>query len=555
MRMRLKIKTQLFGLTVTGLLFIASVGATGYWGIRTLEKTTEEVSATGAAIRNHIEATTYNDMTREDISGAIHKTGSDRQDSLNNLLLHSQVLAQRITAARDAVTVPALKTDLTDELGLVQEYVSANGDLAKAAMNDPAKAPAADQNFELNQKLQSKIEDNGSELEASAKQAELNAVQQGRRGSRIILGMCGASFLLMLAGSLVLVRRITEALKRLLQMIQDIAEGEGDVTRRLVVAGGFQDDELGEVSRLFNLFMDKLQELLRGVARHIAKLEAASQQLLESSDLITANSGESATQSNSVSEAAQQVTENLQSLSTGAGEMTVTIGSIAANANEAAGLADSAVNAAKAANATVAKLGQSSAEIGVVINLITSITQQTNLLALNATIEAARAGEAGKGFAVVANEVKELAKETAKAAEDIGNKITAIQGDTKGAEEAIGNVGGIINRINNVSSTIAAAVEEQSATTSEMTRNTIEAATGASNISVTIGGVARAAEETLSRARQSQTAAQELASVAKQLGVLMRQFKIERADKRTNIALAVTLSAVDIEGSPLCKKL
>jgi methyl-accepting chemotaxis protein len=553
--MRLKIKTQLFGLTVTGLLFIASVGATGYWGIRTLEKTTEEVSATGAAIRNHIEATTYNDMTREDISGAIHKTGSDRQDSLNNLLLHSQVLAQRITAARDAVTVPALKADLTDELGLVQEYVSANGDLAKAAMNDPAKAPAADQNFELNQKLQSKIEDNGSELEASAKQAELNAVQQGRRGSRIILGMCGASFLLMLAGSLVLVRRITEALKRLLQMIQDIAEGEGDVTRRLVVAGGFQDDELGEVSRLFNLFMDKLQELLRGVARHIAKLEAASQQLLESSDLITANSGESATQSNSVSEAAQQVTENLQSLSTGAGEMTVTIGSIAANANEAAGLADSAVNAAKAANATVAKLGQSSAEIGVVINLITSITQQTNLLALNATIEAARAGEAGKGFAVVANEVKELAKETAKAAEDIGNKITAIQGDTKGAEEAIGNVGGIINRINNVSSTIAAAVEEQSATTSEMTRNTIEAANGASNISVTIGGVARAAEETLSRARQSQTAAQELASVAKQLGVLMRQFKIERADKRTNIALAVTLSAVDIEGSPLCKKL
>ena len=330
----------------------------------------------------------------------------------------------------------------------------------------------------------------------------------------------------MLAGSLVVVRRITEALKRLLQMIEDIAEGEGDVTRRLVVAGGFQDDELGEVSRLFNLFMDKLQELLRGVARHIAKLEAASQQLFESSDLITANSGESATQFNSVSEAAQQVTENLQSLSTGAGEMTVTIGSIAANANEAAGLADSAVNAAKAANATVAKLGQSSAEIGVVINLITSITQQTNLLALNATIEAARAGEAGKGFAVVANEVKELAKETAKAAEDISTKITAIQADTKGAEEAIGKVGGIINRINNVSATIAAAVEEQSATTSEMTRNSIEAANGASNISVTVGGVARAAEETLSRAQQSQTAAQELASVAKQLGVLMRQFKM-----------------------------
>src|SRR5579871_106745 len=98
MRLRLTIKAQLFGLTITGVLFIASVGATGYWGIRTLEKTTSEVAATGAAIRSHVEATTYNDMTREDISGATHKSGSERQDSLNNLTLHSQVLAQRITA-------------------------------------------------------------------------------------------------------------------------------------------------------------------------------------------------------------------------------------------------------------------------------------------------------------------------------------------------------------------------------------------------------------------------------------------------------------------------
>jgi methyl-accepting chemotaxis protein len=548
MQMRLTIKMQLVGLTATGVLFIASVGATGYWGIKTLEKTTAEVAATGAAIRNHVEASTYNDMTREDISGAIHKTGSDRQDSVNNLTLHSQVLAQRVASARDALTVPALKADLNDEVSLVREYVSANEEFAKAAAGNLGKTPDGDHSFALNQKLQSKIEDSGEELDASAKQAELSAKQQGLRAARIILVMFTASLLMMLVGSLALVRRINRALKRLIQMIQDIAEGEGDVTRRLEVAGGFRKDELGEVSRLFNLFMDKLQDLLRGVASHIAKLEAASQLLLEASDQITSNSGETASQSNSVSEATQQVTQNLQSLSTGAGEMTVTIGSIAANANEAAGLADSAVGAAKAANATVAKLGKSSAEIGVVINLITSITQQTNLLALNATIEAARAGEAGKGFAVVANEVKELAKETAKAAEDISNKITAIQADTKGAEEAIGNVGNIINRINNVSSTIAAAVEEQSATTSEMTRNTIEAANGASNISVTISGVAQGAEGTLSRARQSQIAAQDLASVAKQLGILMRQFKIERADKRTYIALAVTLSAIDLEG-------
>jgi methyl-accepting chemotaxis protein len=175
----------------------------------------------------------------------------------------------------------------------------------------------------------------------------------------------------------------------------------------------------------------------------------------------------------------------------------------------------------------VAKLGESSGEVGQVIKVITSIAQQTNLLALNATIEAARAGEAGKGFAVVANEVKELAKETAKATEDISRKIEAIQGDTKGAVEAIGQITSIINQLNDISNTIASAVEEQTATTNEIARNVQEGAKGGSQVTENIVAVATAAKSTTEGASNTQTAAQELARMAAELQRLVGQFKFD----------------------------
>jgi methyl-accepting chemotaxis protein len=274
------------------------------------------------------------------------------------------------------------------------------------------------------------------------------------------------------------------------------------------------------------------QVLAREATAHIVKSVAASatslggsaEELSAVSAEMSANAEETSAQANVVSAAAEQVSKNVQTVATGVEEMSASIREIAGNATQAAKVAQDAVKVADTTNATIAKLGESSSEIGKVIKVITSIAEQTNLLALNATIEAARAGEAGKGFAVVANEVKELAKETAKATEDIGQKIDAIQHDARGAIDAIKQISQIIDQINDISNTIASAVEEQTATTNEISRNVAEAAKGSGEIAQNITNVARAAQSTTEGASNTQQAAGELSRMAAELQQLVARF-------------------------------
>lgn len=293
-------------------------------------------------------------------------------------------------------------------------------------------------------------------------------------------------------------------------------------------------EALAGVGVATNKTADTLQASMKSIAQNAQSLSSSSQQLASTSQQMSSNAEETSAQASTVASATQQVTTNLNSVATGAEEMTSTVQSISSNASEAAKVAGEAVNTANAANSTVAKLGESSAEIGQVIKVITSIAQQTNLLALNATIEAARAGEAGKGFAVVANEVKELAKQTAKATEDISQKITAIQDDTKRAVDSIGSITSVIHQINDISGTIATAVEEQSATTNEMSRNVQEAAKGSGEISHNIQGVAAAAESTTRGAQDTLKAAQQLTEMATQLSALVDKFKLSNDDDLSN---------------------
>jgi methyl-accepting chemotaxis protein len=336
----------------------------------------------------------------------------------------------------------------------------------------------------------------------------------------ILLAVTVPIAILVIVLSVLLARSITKPVAAIALVLEKV-EG-GDLTQRLDIRG---NSEIGRMAGA----LDKLLSTMRGDVGNIAKtaqvLATSSQEMTAVSQQMAANAEETACQANVASVAAEQVSSNLGTVSTATEEMGASIREIAKSANEAAKVATMAVRVADSTNATVAKLGESSAEIGNVIKVITGIAQQTNLLALNATIEAARAGEAGKGFAVVANEVKELAKQTANATQEIGRKIEAIQGDTKGAVEAIAQIGKIINQINDLQNTIASAVEEQTATTGEISRNVAEAAKGSSEIAQNITGVAQAARSTTEGASNTKASADELARVSGDLQTLVGQFK------------------------------
>ncbi len=359
-----------------------------------------------------------------------------------------------------------------------------------------------------------------ADLAAAGDQAAAaHATYTGARTT--VLALLVAGLVVGMALALYVSRLITGPLARVNEVLGAVADG--DLTRSASVDSR---DEVGVMAQNVNRASESMRVAVETIGSSARALAGSSEELSTVSQQIAASADQASAQSNVVSAAAEQVSRNVQTVATGAEEMGASIREIAQNAQEAAKVAGSAVEVASRTNETVAKLGVSSAEISTVVKVITSIAEQTNLLALNATIEAARAGEAGKGFAVVANEVKDLAQETAKATEDISKRIEAIQADTSGAVEAIGQISSVIAQINDYQTTIASAVEEQTATTNEMSRSVGEAATGSTQIAANITGVAQAAASTTDGVGESQRAAVELARMSGELTDLVGRFRV-----------------------------
>jgi methyl-accepting chemotaxis protein len=352
----------------------------------------------------------------------------------------------------------------------------------------------------------------------------LGGLQRVSTGATLVAVLVGL-FVLVVISTLV-TRYLIGSLGRVVRMADQMAEG--NLTQRLEIDS---DDELGQMASALDRLFVRLRSAIEAFGEQSLTLASSAEELSTVSMEMTSTAEETSVQANAASASAEQVNANIQTVAIAVEELSASIREIAASATEAASIAGSAVRVAEATNRTIAKLGESSAEIGKVVNVITAIAEQTNLLALNATIEAARAGDAGRGFAVVANEVKELARGTSSATEDIRGRINTIQEDTRRAIEAIGSISSIVEKINEIQATIATAVEEQTATTGEIGRNVAEAAQGSSEIAASISSVAQAAEGTSSGAASTLQSASQLATMASRLREVVGQFRYQTANK------------------------
>ena len=501
------------GLLVMLLLFVVGVRIYG----NSTESYVAEQSQVEAAQAMHYDMTRLIASERElKRIGTSQTISSEARDAsmkvaTENVKHFMELTDQRLEEMSkiDDQTIAPLVVQATDVMKKFEAEVNQITELVNQGKGEEA---AAIDVLDLANQLSDLVPQIANALESKMDEA----TEQSEAVSTIVMIVMCVVYLVVLLLALLIGFFVRRVLRKTVANTGDSIESlsKGDMTDE---AEMLMNDELGDVAMKLNESLATLRQVVGSAATTARKVNSVAKEVGDGIDEGYKETEEVIAQTQVVAGAAGDVTQSIQTVAAGAEEMGASIREISSNANEAARVAGEATEVAQRTSETVSKLGVSSREIGDVVNTITAIAEQTNLLALNATIEAARAGDAGKGFAVVAGEVKDLAQETGKATDDITAKITAIQADTDGAVAAIEKISDIINQINNYQTTIAAAVEEQTATTNEMSRSVAEAATGSASIAETISQYQEIAQEAGKGVETLQHASDELVEASKEM--------------------------------------
>ena len=524
---RWTIARKIMALVVLAVVLLAGLGILSVVSVAGVRRLAAEQAALAAAQARLIDMDMQESNATIALNRALLATGDAERQHADELFSNAATAAR---ADLDLINGLSLPSAAVGRLATIateyQKYLDdEQGALTTAKATDPASAEAKTLLAADDQRaasVEKDLTDTRGALDDLVKQA---AGQASAKATSVAISVAVALVIaVVLLGGIgwALIRTVRQALYGLRDRMADIAEGEGDLTARLPEGAS---DETGEVAHAVNKFISRVQQVIRQMADAAFTLDSSVQTLSAMTTEMSANAVETSGQAQTVTAAADDVSRNVSTLSAGSEQMSASIREISVNASEAAQVATTAVGIAATARDTVAELATASMEIGNVVKLITSIAEQTNLLALNATIEAARAGESGKGFAVVAGEVKELAQETAKATDDITQRVTAIQTGTNAAVEAISTITDIVGRISDFSTTIASAVEEQTATTNEMARNVTEAADSAGNIATNITHVSQGAASTSEAATEAANTTDTVSTVVADLKITVGAFR------------------------------
>jgi methyl-accepting chemotaxis protein len=527
--MKWTVRTRLVGLSALGITLLTAVGATGWWSLRQASLARVALQAGAQLARHHHEADRMRDAIRADLLAHLAaRTPAQRAEAAQDLSAHVARL-ERHSEALALAGLPATAAALDPETRALLDRLRAEHGryarlaVAAARLAEQGDAAGAERTLVdlqvLGRELAPAAERVSDRLEAAGTGAAGGMDRATGAGTSLMLFISGFAILALLFAARAARRAILGPLDESVRVMDAIAGGDLDAR-----VHASRDDELGRLALAVNRAVESLGDALARIADNAVAVGNAAEELASVSSELQSSARQTSEQMALASGAGEETNTSVRLVASSAQQVGAGIRSVAQHAHEAAGVAATAVRVAGEANATIRQLGESSEQIDTVIRAINAIAEQTNILALNAEIEAARAGDAGKGFAVVANEVKELAKETARATEDIGRRVSAIRGDGLAAVSAISEIGGIIAQISSSQSAIAASVQQQSAATAEITRNMGEAARGTDEIAATVNSVARATESTSAAAIETQRAASELAMMAVELQRTVAQF-------------------------------